>query len=298
MSHSASVKDLSAVRASQGATLQIEPLTGTLGAEVSGIDLSQPISPERIGELNAAVVEHKVIFFRDQDITPKQQVTFARAFGALEIHPFTEKWGNFNNDSDEQNIVAVESTPETPFSADMWHSDVTWRPDPAMGSILRGVIIPPVGGDTLFADMTAAYDGLDDATRSHLSGLVAVHDWWLFRDGLRARGVPEEKIAELNAKHPPSEHPVVRTHPVSGKKIIYVDGFTVRIKGMSGEESRALLTRLSKLAHVPEYQVRFRWRKNSIAFWDNRSTQHYAVPDFYPQHRLMHRVTVAGDVPF
>ena len=155
-----------------------------------------------------------------------------------------------------------------------------------------------MAGTRYWADMTAAYDGLDDATRTHLSGLVAIHDWHTFRAGLRRRGTPEERIAALVEQFPPVEHPLVRTHPVSKRKIIYVNPvFTIGIKGMMDTESRPRLDRLYRLTGIPEYQMRFSWKKDSVAFWDNRSTQHYGVPDFFPQHRRVERVTVAGDRP-
>jgi taurine dioxygenase len=277
----------------------LERVTGTLGAEVKGLDLSQILPDSTIAALSAALVEHKTLFFRDQDITGDQHIAFGRRFGPLEVHPFTEGSSTFSNAAGHEEIIRVESTPDKPSAAARWHSDVTWRETPSLASVIRSRISPPYGGDTLWADMVAAYEALDDATRSRISGMTAFHDWHMFRAKMRRDGVAEERIAELQKAFPPAEHPIVRTHPVSGEKLLYVNsGFTTGVKGMDEAESKPLLERLYRQADLPEVQVRFRWRPNSIAFWDNRSTQHYAVPDFYPQHRLMERVTVAGDKPF
>ena len=185
------------------------------------------------------------------------------------------------------------------YGADEWHSDVTWREVPSFGSILRGRIIPETGGDTMWADMEMAYDMLDDEVKARIDGLEAEHDWHGFRRTLRKRGVGEDVIEQLNAEFPPVIHPVVRTHPASGRKSIYVNrNFTTRIVGLEPEESDALLEVLWAQAMIPELQVRFRWRPGSVAFWDNRSTQHRAVGDFGDGHRLMERVTVCGDRPF
>jgi taurine dioxygenase len=175
-----------------------------------------------------------------------------------------------------------------------WHSDVTWRQEPSLGSMLRAVEVPPVGGDTLFADMEAAYEGLGRSMRDMLDGLVAVHDFTHVFSGGRSA----EEGAALQEQYPPAEHPVIRTHPVTGRKSIYVNvAFTVRIKGLRREESQQLLRYLYAQADLPERQVRFRWARGSVAFWDNRCVQHYAVSDYWPQERVMERVTIVGDRP-
>ncbi|MEI9888112.1 MAG: TauD/TfdA family dioxygenase [Rhizomicrobium sp.] len=180
----------------------------------------------------------------------------------------------------------------------VWHSDVTWRREPSLGSVLRAQEVPAVGGDTLFADMYAAYEGLSDAVKAKIDGARAVHDFTHFRTGMRKRGVSEEKIAEFDAKYPAVEHPVVRTHPETGRKGLYVNAaFTLHIVGMEKAESDALLKHLYAQAAIPEYQCRFRWRANAIAFWDNRASQHYAASDYYPAVRRMERVTIIGDRP-
>jgi len=278
---------------------KLERITGTLGAEVQGVDLGGKLSDELIRQLTAALVEHKVLVFRDQPITTFQHIALAKRFGPLEIHPFTQPSSGFANSDERPEVIRIESTADRPSAAATWHSDVTFRQTPSLASILRCRVAPAYGGDTVWADMEAAYNGLDETTREWISGLTAIHDWEAFRKNMRRSGVPQERIDELVREHPPAEHPVVRTHPVSGRKILYVNlTFTAAIKGLPNDESQALLRRLSAQAHRPEYQMRLRWRPDTIAMWDNRSTQHYGVGDFHPQHRLMERVTVAGDRPF
>jgi taurine dioxygenase len=293
------VQSIRAAEADRAPSFRVERMTASIGAEISGLDLSQPLSDGVVAELSDALVRHRVIVFRDQAITTEQHLAFGRRFGPLEVHPFAQALKGFGNDAEESEVLVIESTPDRPVAADEWHSDVTWRLEPSLGSILRCRICPEAGGDTLWANMVAAYEGLDDATRSRLSGMTAIHDWEAFRSGLRKSGIGEDVIAGLNKQYPLAEHPVVRTHPVSGEKAIYVNrNFTVAIKDMGEAESTALLERLYRLASVPDYQARLRWKTDTIAFWDNRSTQHYATKDFWPAHRRMERVTVAGDRPY
>jgi taurine dioxygenase len=268
-----------------------------IGAEVAGVDIAGPLSDAQIAEIEQALVKHKVLFFRDQEMTSEQQLAFGRRFGPLEIHPFAS-FKTFTSPPEAPELIIVEAFPENPMVAEAWHSDVTWRETPAMASILRVTNVPEEGGDTMWADMAAAYADLDDATQRHLSSLTAVHDWHQFRNVLHMTGSTPEQIAELVEQFPPMEHPVVRTHPVSGEKIIYVNGnFTVKINGMKESESDALLQRLYKLADNPAYRTRINWQPGSVAFWDNRSTQH-AVAGGVKGYRRMERVTVAGDRPF
>ncbi|MCB2061319.1 MAG: TauD/TfdA family dioxygenase [Novosphingobium sp.] len=268
-------------------TLRIQPISPALGAEVEGVDLTQPLSDETVAEIRAAVVEFKVIFFRDQDITPEQHVAFGRRFGDLEIHPSTP------DDQPHREILHLKSGGEGALRADIWHSDVTYRPCPSFGSILRARTIPPVGGDTLFCNMALAYEGLSPAMKDWLCTLSAEHD--ILASG-RTEGVDVERVRKL---FPIVEHPVIRTHPETGERVVYVNRtFTSRIKGLSEKESDWLLDHLSALASVPEYQCRFKWQPNSIAFWDNRATQHYASTDYLPAFRHMERVTVIGDKPY
>ena len=267
----------------------------TLGAEIHGVDLSRPLDDATIEAIRAALVAHRMIFFRDQDITPAQQLDFGRRFGEVTTHPVVPHLEELPE------IILLDNHADNPvFSTDCWHSDETFRAEPPMGSILRCVEIPPAGGDTLWADMCAVYEGLSDHMRSFLSGLEAVHDFANFRhkfDDLPPRQ-RHEKLADMEERYPNPTHPVVRTHPVSGEKALFVNPqFTIAIKGMRDDESRALLDFLSGLANIAEYQFRLRWEKHTIAFWDNASTQHYAANDYYPQRRAMHRVTIKGGRP-
>lgn len=278
----------------------LKPLTGSTGAEVHGVNLAGPLDEATIDWISAALVEHKVLFFRDQDLDREAHIAFGRRFGELEVHPFAQHLSAFNTGESDPEIIVIESrTDGASTGTDMWHSDVTWRTEPSLGSILRCLKSPPAGGDTMWANMEEAYNRLDDETKARIENLQAEHDWEGFRRGLRSNGVPESVIDEMNAEFPLTTHPVVRTHPVSGRKCIYVNRiFTTRIVGLEPEESEALLEKLYRQATLPEVQVRFRWEPGSVAFWDNRSTQHYAVADYGTAHRLMERVTVAGDRPF
>ena len=273
--------------------VEVSRVGPTIGADIRGVDLSDP--GPAFETIREALLEHKVIFFRDQDITPEQHIAFGRMFGELSVHPFVP------NLPDHPEILVLDNHADNPvFSTDVWHSDETFREIPPMGSILRCLRIPDSGGDTLWADMCAAYDGLSDRMQTFLSGLEAVHDFVNFRHKF-ADLEPRERharLAEMEAELPNPTHPVVRTHPVTGRKALFVNPqFTIAIKGMRADESRALLGFLNDQACVPEYQVRFRWRPGSIAFWDNRSTQHYAANDYYPARRTMHRVTIKGEKP-
>jgi alpha-ketoglutarate-dependent sulfate ester dioxygenase len=260
----------------------------TIGAELSGLDLRTDLPDEVIAEVRQALLDHKVVFFRDQHLTAAQHVAFARRFGELEVHPFLKS----NDDLAE--LVRFEKSPEVGGYENGWHSDVTWRAEPSMGSILRAVEVPPSGGDTLFADMYAAYEGLDDATRAEIDDLVAVHDYAQVFGGV----IPEAKRAEMRERFPLVEHPVVRTHPETGRRLLYLNRFFGRsIVGLPEDESHALIDRLCRRAEIVEYQCRFRWAPGSIAFWDNRAVQHYASSDYWPARRVMERATIIGDRP-
>ncbi len=281
----ASVNDASAIT--------ITPQSPTIGAVIGGLDLSCDLSDDATAVIRAALLEWKVLFFRDQDITTEDHLAFGRRFGELEIHPFGQ------GKSGHPEVLAIQHDEDSPGYENIWHSDVTWRLQPSLGSVLRLVEAPDIGGDTLFADMYAAYEGLPNDIKETIDGRVARHDFAGFRRGLRRRGATDEEVAEFDAKYPNPEHPVVRTHPETGRKAIYVNrAFTEEIVGMDKEESDALLERLYAQASFPEYQVRFSWAKNSIAFWDNRACQHYAVSDYWPQRRSAERVTVIGDTPY
>lgn len=281
-----------AARAVETAAFSIAPLTPTIGAEISGIDLSKPMTAGLLAALRQALLDWKVIFFRDQDITTEEHLAFARAFGELEVHPFAPQKPGYPE------VLAITHDRDSKGRENAWHSDVTWRLCPSLGSVLRAIEVPEVGGDTLFSDMYAAYDGLSDEVKERIDGAVAIHDFEIFRKMMRNRGMSEAEVEEMNRKYPMAEHPVVRTHPETGRKGIYVNtAFTKYIEGMERAESDALLAHLYAQAAIPEYQCRFRWQKNSIAFWDNRACQHYAVSDYWPAVRRMERVTIIGGRP-
>ncbi len=268
--------------------LTIEPLTPSIGAELHGLDLGSPDIARHIPAIRAALNTHKVIFFRDQHLTAAQHIAFARHFGDLEIHPATPK------DQANPEILRIAHGPDSKGRENNWHSDVTWREKPSLGSILRAVTVPDVGGDTLFANMHAAYLNLSPEMQRIACSLVAVHDIARVFAGRLGKSAEE-----LHAKYPPMEHPVVRTHPETGEPCLYVNtGFTSHIKGLSRRESDALLAHLYAQAANPEIQCRFRWRPGSIAFWDNRASQHFACSDYFPAVRIMERVTIAGCRPF
>ena len=280
------------VRNLKVADLEILPMTPSIGAEVRGLDLAQPLDAAAIGHLRGALLDWKVLFFRDQDITTEQHLTFARNFGDLEVHPFAPSKPGYPE------VLAITHDKDSKGRENTWHSDVTWREKPSLGSILRAIEVPPVGGDTLFADMYAAYDGLSDEVKARIEGQFAVHDFGHFRRGLRKAGKSEEEIEAFNRAYPMVEHPIARTHPETGRKAIYVNAaFTQRIVGLEKDASDALLKHLYAQAAIPEYQCRFRWEAGSIAFWDNRASQHYAASDYWPAVRRMERVTVIGDRP-
>ena len=270
----------------------VTPYSPTIGAEINGIDLSQPLSDSQVVGIRAALLERKVLFFRDQDITTEQHLDFARNFGDLEVHPFAPHKDGYPE------ILAITHDRDHPGQENGWHSDVTWRLQPSLGSVLRCIECPPMGGDTLFADMYAAYDGLPDAVREKVEGRLALHDFEGFRVRLRKRGATEAEMEEFNKAYPNPEHPVIRSHPETGRKGIYVNAaFTKHIIGMEAEESEMLLSILYRQASMPEYQCRFRWAANSIAFWDNRACQHYAASDYWPRKRRVERATIIGDTP-
>jgi taurine dioxygenase len=267
----------------------VEPLGATLGAEISRVDLRRPLDDETFAEIERALLAFKVLFFRDQDLSPAEHAAFGRRFGELEIHPFLPSPAGCPE------VVLLAKNEDVGGYENGWHSDVTWRVAPSLGSILRCRECPRVGGDTLFADMAAAYQGLPGEVRERIDGLRAVHDFTI----TFGRMLSPEELAAKQKEYPAASHPIVRTHPATAEKVLYVNrGFTSHVEGFEPDESRRLLAYLYHQATYPEYQVRFRWRKDSIAFWDNRSTQHYASSDYWPEVRVMERVTVVGDRPY
>ncbi len=274
--------------------IALRPLSPTIGAEVEGVSLGDDLDDELHGEVARALLEWKVLFFRRQHITREQQAAFARRWGPLEHHPFAKKLRASNQPEEAPEVLRLEKGANAKGTENMWHSDVTWREEPSLGSVLRAIEVPPVGGDTLWADMGAAYDLLPDDVRREIDGLIAVHDW-IDTFGL---GMDEATRDALRPDFPPVEHPVVRTHPETGRRTLYVNGFfTQHIVGLDRDASDELLAMLYRQATLPEVQCRFRWQPGDVAFWDNRSTQHYASSDYHPQRRVMERVTIVGDRP-
>jgi taurine dioxygenase len=269
-------------------------LTPAIGAEVSGVDLSRDLDVGTIDTIRAALLEHQLLVFRDQDITPDQQVAFSERFGEVEDpHPV------FDRLEINPKITIIESKGDKGYYNDAWHSDVSFKPRPALGSLLYARILPPAGGDTLWASMYAAYEALSEPMKAFLAGLTATHDFaYAFADSVIAQG-GADKLEEGRRKNPPISHPVIRTHPETGRPLLYVsETFTSRINELNAGESKALLAMLVEHIRRPEFQVRITWAPGTLAFWDNRSTQHYAARDYVPHHRVMHRVTLLGDAPF
>jgi taurine dioxygenase len=273
--------------------LEILPIAGALGAEIHGIDLANDLGREDLECLRNLLNEHEVIFFRDQDISPARQKALALAFGPLQTHPAYDTVEGFPE------ITILESTPDKPTKIEVWHSDMTFRQHPPMGTVLKSVIVPPRGGDTLWSSMTAAYNGLSPQMQTFLEGLTAVHDFSHgFRESLAEPG-GQERLAEAVAANPPVQHPVIRTHPETGKRVIFVNAlFTTHIQGVTPAESRAILSFLFEHITTAEYTCRFKWQPNSIAIWDNRSTQHKPINDYFPAPRRLQRITIDGDKPY
>ena len=273
-----------------------EPYTPNIGAVIHGLDLSRPLDATTQAELRRALAEHEVIFLRDQQLTPAQQVEFSRIFGNVaEVKAF------FPRLDAHPEIEVVESTAERPKAASNWHADITWRDNPPIGTSLYAQVIPASGGDTIWASLTRAFDSLPPELQAYLETLTAVHSWEIsgWTEYLLHKDASGEQLREARAKYPPVEHPVVRVHPVTGKKILYVNPtFTSHIKGLPRAQSDALLTQLFELATRPEFQARLRWQPGTLAVWDNRSTQHYAVGDFFPAQRLLHRITFTAERAF
>jgi taurine dioxygenase len=274
--------------------VRVRRIATACGAEIDGIDLTQPLSNSTFSAIETAFVEHEVLVFRDQEISTEDQKTFGRRFGDLTVHPFAPSSGDapelivFDNDADNP-----------PWGTDVWHSDETFRAEPPLGTMLRALIVPDYGGDTLFTSMSAAYEGLSDRMQQFISGLEAVHDFKPFRNLFESDPASREKLRAFEDRYPPVSHPVVRAHPVSGRKVLFVNPqFTLAIKGMDEDESQALLKLLFHQAEIPEYQYRHRWAPNTMVLWDNRSVQHYAIHDYFPKRRKLERITIKGDRPF
>ncbi len=270
-------------------TIDVRKLTPTIGAEIHGIDLSRPLGNQQFQEVHDALMDNLVIFFRDQNLTVDQHKDFGRRFGKLHIHPNAPKLVE-----DHPEILVIKADENSKHVAgEEWHSDVSCDAEPPMGSILY--MHEPAangGGDTMFANMYAAFESLSDSMKRYLEGLTAIHD--------SSKAHTHRKRGDgADQAFPQSEHPVVRTHPVTGRKLLFVNrGFTTKIVQLKRHESDALLEMLFRHVETPEFHCRFKWQKHSIAFWDNRSAQHQAMFDYWPNRRYAHRVTVCGDKPF
>jgi taurine dioxygenase len=270
-------------------SLQVHPLTPAVGAEIRGVDLSRALAPLVAQAIRDALTTHQVIFFRDQDLSVEQQVAFGRLFGDLVVHPNDPGLSGHP----EVMIIHADSASKR-VAGERWHSDVSCDPEPPMGSILRLHTVPEQGGDTLFSSMYAAYDALSPPMQAWLGTLTGEHDGAPYYRSVNARIGRDDG----GKSYPQAVHPVVRTHPVSGRKGIFVNEmFTTRIVGLSRDESDAVLAFLFKHVQRPEFQCRFQWAAHSIAFWDNRCTQHMAIWDYFPATRSGYRVTIRGEQP-
>lgn len=276
------------------AEVTVEQLGPSCGAEIHGLDATRPLGARTVQTIRDALMTHGILIFRDQDISREQQAAFAAHFGTLTVHPFSP-----HLDEMPEMIVLDNDGDNPPLSTDCWHSDETFRLEPPMGTVLRAVIVPRVGGDTLFSSMTAAYEGLSDRMQRFVSGLEAVHDFRNFRKLFGRSAEHRKRLWKMEDAFPNPVHPVVRVHPETGKKALFVNPqFTVAIKGMKEGESDALLELLYRQACIPEYQFRVDWRVNLMAFWNNPMVQHYAARDYLPDRRRVERVTLLGDKPF
>ena len=273
--------------------MNVKRVAGAIGAELQAINLADGIDGELAATLRALLNEHEVLFLRDQAISAADQKALAEVFGPLQTHPAYGTVEGFPE------VMILESTRYNPSKIEVWHSDMTFRQHPPSVTVLRGITIPEVGGDTLFASMTAAYEGLSPGMQSYLEGLTAVHDFSHgFRESLAEPG-GRERLADAVAANPPVRHPVVQTHPETGKKVLFVNAlFTTHIDGLPPLESAEVLQFLWRHASLPEFTCRFSWTPDSLVLWDNRSTQHKPVNDFFPATRRLHRVVSEGDQPY
>lgn len=282
--------------------MQIKPLTCAIGAEIAGVDLAEAVrNDDLFGAIRETLLRHRVVFLRNQRFSRAEHVAFARRFGELEDHPVA------GSDPEHPGLVRIYKSPDQPNDRyeNCWHSDATWRAAPQFGAVLRCVQSPPVGGDTMWANMALAYERLPDTVKTQIADLRARHSI----EASFGAAMPLEKRLALKAQFPDAEHPVVRTHPDTGEKILYVNGFTthftnfhtpdrVRFGQDANPGAADLLRYLVSQAYIPEFQVRWRWEPDSVAIWDNTATQHYAVMDYPPCHRKMERAGIIGNVPF
>jgi taurine dioxygenase len=273
----------------------VEPLGPVIGALVEGIDLARPLDAASRARVGQALLDHKVLFFENQVMNPQQHRNFAAGFGKLHVHPI------YPQVEDVPEILILDTHVDNLPDNDTWHTDVTFIETPPLGAVLYAKQLPTNGGDTLWVNNEAAFAALSSGYRAFLERLTATHDFEKSfpRERYAATPSDEKKWLAARAKNVPVKHPVVRTHPVTGAKGLFVnEGFTTRINELTPAESRSVLDLL--FAHIarPDFQIRYRWKLNSVAMWDNRITQHYAIADYLPHRRVMHRATILGDRPF
>jgi len=284
---------------SLGTSIRVEPVAPALGAEISNVSIENAVKDDDLfAEILSLLLKYKVLFFRDQNISPATHVAFARKFGELETHPVVP------SHPDHAELLLLNRDTKHSYE-NTWHCDATWRAEPPLGAILRCVVCPDVGGDTMWANMALAYERLPEHVKTRIANLRAKHSIEHSFGG----SMPAEERAKLSAAYPMAEHPVVRMHPETGEKVLFVNqGFTTHFVNFHNHEdvrygqdftieANNLMNYLVRQAEIPEYQVRLRWRPNTIAMWDNRATQHYAIHDFYPAERRMMRATIVGDRP-
>lgn len=274
-------------------SIQVFPINGFIGAEVRGVDLSR-LDDAAFKVVHNALVQYEVVVIRDQSaMTLAHQMAFGERFGPLSIHPFSP-----NLDEKPEVIVLDYSADHPAARTDIWHADETFRPNPPIVTMLRARVVPERGGDTCFASMTAAYRGLSERMKHYIHGLDALHDFKPFRSLFGSSADHRRKLRAIEDEFPNPWHPMVGVHPISGRRVLYVNPqFTLRVRDMKDDESASLLNYLYAQAHVPEYQLRVKWQPDTVVLWDNRSVQHYAPHDYYPQRRSMERVTITGDIP-
>ncbi len=279
--------------------IDVRPIAGALGAEVHGVDLSHPLTDRALSEVRQALLDHCVIFFRDQSLTPAAQLAFARRFGDIHLHPFMAGMPDH-----PEVLRIVKNEDEQRNFGGVWHTDQMFSPQPAMGTMLYAVETPRAGGDTLFANMYLAYETLSDGMKRMIADLKTFNVGDRFKSaGGKTRAERYQSMRDMHVKSPgnvitESSHPLVRTHPETGRRLLYLGSHTQRLDGFSDDESEPLLRYLRQHAARPEFTCRFRWAPGSLAFWDNRCTQHNAINDYHGERRVMHRITIQGDTPY